>query len=92
MALHPQARALLDQVHDAGLPPLNELEPDAARVQAATLIEFVGPGPELPSVEDFTIPTSAGSIRARRYAAEDAGRDGAVDPRRRLGHLRPRKP
>jgi acetyl esterase len=71
MALHPQAQALLKLVEDSGLPPLNELAPEDARVQAATLIDLVGPGPRLARVENFEIPTSAGSIGARRYSPED---------------------
>ena len=67
MALHPQVQALLKLVQDSGLPPLNELSPPDARVQAATLVELVGAGPELPRVENFSLPTSTGSIAARRY-------------------------
>ncbi|HUO74519.1 MAG TPA: alpha/beta hydrolase [Solirubrobacteraceae bacterium] len=72
MNLHPQARALLDQIEELGLPPLNELSPAQARVQAAVVNEFVGAGPAVAVVEDFTIPTSAGEIAARRYVPDDA--------------------
>jgi acetyl esterase len=71
MNLHPQARALLDQVEESGLPPLNELSPADARIQATTLNEFVGAGPEVAVVEDFTIPSTAGEIAARRYVPDD---------------------
>jgi acetyl esterase len=71
MALHPQARAFLDQLEESSLPPLNELDPDAARAQAALLNEFVGAGPEVARVEELSIPTSAGEIDARRYVPED---------------------
>jgi len=71
MTLHPQARAFLDQVEEAGLPPLNELSPDQARAQAALVNEYIGAGPEVAEVVDFTIPTSAGEIAARRYVPAD---------------------
>jgi acetyl esterase len=74
MPLHPQARALLQQAADSGLPPLNELEPPAAREQAAAMNELVGDGPELPLVEELSIPASSGSVGGRRYApVEPAG-------------------
>src|SRR6185437_15844949 len=72
MPLHPHARAVLDQGEALGLPKLNELPPDQAREVARGMIQFVGAGPELPSVEDITIPTSSGEIRGRRYTPEDA--------------------
>jgi acetyl esterase len=71
MPLHPQAQALLDQGADAGLPRLNELDPPAARKQAALMNEFIGDGPELPRVEELSIPVSAGSVPGRRYAGPD---------------------
>jgi acetyl esterase len=71
MPLHPQVQALLQMVEESGLPPLNELSPEGAREQASTMRDIVGPGPDVPHVEDFTIPTSAGSIGARRYAGEN---------------------
>jgi acetyl esterase len=71
MALHPQVQALLKLVEDSGRPPLNELPPAEARVEAATLLELVGAGPDLPHVENFCLPTPAGSIAARRYVPDD---------------------
>ena len=71
MALHPQARALLDQIEASGLPKLHELPPDQAREAARGLAELAGPGPEVAHVQDIRIPTSAGEIGARRYAPED---------------------
>jgi acetyl esterase len=71
MPLHPQATALLAMIEDSGAPPLYELSAVDARAQAATLNELVGAGPELPRVEDFSIPTTAGQIAARRYVPDD---------------------
>ena len=72
MALHPQAKAFLAGVEASGAPPLNELTPDEARGVTAVLTELIGPGPEIATVEDFTIATSAAEIGARRYVPEDA--------------------
>ena len=70
--LHPQVRQFLDEAEASGLPPLNELAPDKAREQAGLMIEYVGAGPEVATVENLTIPTSAGEIPARRYAPDGA--------------------
>ena len=71
MAVHTQVRALLDQVKESGLPPLNELSPADARVQAAGLLELIGTGPDVAVVEDFMLPTRTGEIAARGYAPVD---------------------
>src|SRR5947209_13777234 len=72
MALHPQARALLEQAEGSGLPPLYELDPPAARAQAASMNELIGAGPDLPRVEELSIPVSAGAIAGRRYVPDSA--------------------
>jgi acetyl esterase len=69
--LHPQARALLEQGAEANLPRMNELDAPAARRQAALMNEAIGDGPDLPRVEELSIPTSAGSIAGRRYVPDD---------------------
>jgi len=65
--LHPQARQLIDTLEAAGLPTLPELSPPAAREQSRLVIDIVGPGPEVATVEDFTIPVTGTSIGARLY-------------------------
>ena len=72
MALHPQAKAFLAGVEASGAPPLNELTPAEARAATAMLTELIGPGPDIATVEDFTIATTAGEIGARRYVPEGA--------------------
>jgi acetyl esterase len=67
MPLHPQARTLLEQAEQSDLPPLHELDPPAARAQAAAMNELIGDGPELPCVEELSIAGSAGAIPGRRY-------------------------
>jgi acetyl esterase/lipase len=72
MPLHPQARAMLDQMEESGLPQLNELPPVEARAQAKLMTELVGAGPEVARVSECSIPTSGGEIPARRYIPADA--------------------
>jgi acetyl esterase len=67
MPLHPQARALLDEVERLGLPHLNEVSPPEARALADGVRQQVGAGPDVASVENFTI----GEIAARRYEPND---------------------
>ncbi len=71
MALHPQARELIERGAEADLPPMNELDAPAARRQAALMNELIGDGPDLPCVQEVEIPVSVGSIPGRRYAPED---------------------
>ena len=72
MALHPEVRAMLDQMEASGLPQLNELPPVDARAQAKLMTELVGAGPEVARVSEFSVPTSGGEIPARRYVPVDA--------------------
>jgi acetyl esterase len=71
MALHPQVRAMLDQIEESGLPQLYELPPEGARAQAKLMTELVGAGPQVARLDEFSIPTSAGEVPARRYVPED---------------------
>ena len=71
MPLHPQVRAMLDQIEESGLPKLNELPPVDARTQAKLMTELVGAGPEVARLDEFSIPTAAGEIPARLYAPSD---------------------
>ena len=72
MALHPQAKAFLAGVEASGAPPLYELSPEDARAATGVITELMGPGPQVATVEDFTIATGAGEIGARRYEPDDA--------------------
>ncbi len=67
MALDPAAAGLLEQMADAGLPALNELSPEEARVAAAGFAELGGPGDAVASAEDRTVPGPAGPIPVRVY-------------------------
>jgi len=72
MALHPQAKAFLAGVEASGAPPLYELSPEDARAATGVITELMGPGPQVATVEGFTIATGAGEIGARRYEPDDA--------------------
>jgi len=64
MALHPQAKAFLAGVEASGAPPLYELTPEEARAATGMITELIGAGPEVATVEDFTIATTAGGATA----------------------------
>jgi len=74
MPLHPKARALLDQMAAAGIPPMETLSPDEARAMMGVR-RALNPPPIDPvgSVEDRRIPGPAGDIAVRIYTP--AGRD-----------------
>jgi acetyl esterase len=67
--LHPQVQAFLDAA-DPRRPKLYELEPEAARAQAAGAAALIGPGPEVASVDEIVIAVGDGTIPARVYAPE----------------------
>jgi acetyl esterase len=67
MPLDPAAAGLLEQMAAAGLPALNELSPSEAREASAAFVELAGPGEEVASVENRTIPGPAGPIPVRIY-------------------------
>jgi acetyl esterase/lipase len=71
MGLHPQARAFLDQVAEAGLPTLDQLSPVEAREQARIGIELVGPGPAVAVVEDFVITAGYDPLHGEGLAYGD---------------------
>jgi acetyl esterase len=72
MALHPQAKAFLAGIEESGAPPLYELTPEDARSATGMVTQLIGAGPDVATVEDFTIATTAGGVAARRYVPDDA--------------------
>jgi acetyl esterase len=82
MALDPAAAGLLEQMAAAGMPPLNELSPEEARAAAAAFAELGGPGDEVASAEDRTVPGPAGPIPVRIYTPT-----GGAAPRPALVYL-----
>ncbi|MGF1599761.1 MAG: alpha/beta hydrolase [Acidimicrobiales bacterium] len=73
MALDPAARGLLDQMEEAGMPPLNELSPPEAREAAKGFAELGGEGDEVADQSDRTIPGPAGEIPVRVYTPAGDG-------------------
>ena len=81
MALDPTAAGLLQQMADAGAPALNELSPEEARVAAEGFIALCGPGDDIASATDRTIPGPHGEIPVRIYRPhpdEGAAADAAL--------------
>ena len=67
MPLHPQAQQFFELLASLGEPPLDEQSVEEARMGPYKLMELVGPGPEIASVRDVSIPVEGGSIGARVY-------------------------
>lgn len=72
MALHPQVQEFLKTAGEAGMPRLYELSAQDARVQAAKANDAIGPGPDVDTVEEITVPVRDGEIGARLYEPENA--------------------
>jgi acetyl esterase len=73
MALDPAAVGLLGQLAEAGGPALNELSPAESRVAAQGFAELGGPGDDVASQVDRTIPGPGGAIPIRVYTPEGDG-------------------
>lgn len=71
MALHPQVEALVAATADQK--PIHEGTVEEARLGYVALGALMGPGPDLPSVTDRTIPGPAGAIPVRVYTPEGEG-------------------
>ena len=75
--LDPQARAVLERVARADLPPYPQLGAEGARqLYRETRGALAAPPPEVESVEDLHAPGPAGDVRVRLYrprGAADAG-------------------
>ncbi len=75
MTLDPQAKAYLDMLAASGAPPYSLMTPeDARRASEASAATLAGPVPDLPSVEERTIPGGRDGIRVRVYRPVLAGR------------------
>jgi acetyl esterase len=67
MALHPQARAVLDQMEGTANPPINELSVDEARQGAAAMAAMQGDPEPVASVADLIVPGLDSGIPIRIY-------------------------
>ena len=70
MALDPIAKQFLDQLAASGMPPIESMTPEDARVATDAMLSAVADVPELASVEDRRIPGPAGEIPIRVYKPE----------------------
>ena len=73
MGIDPAAAGLLEQMAEAGAPPLNELPPAEARVAAEGFIALGGPGDDISETVDRTIPGPHGPIPVRIYRPHPKG-------------------
>ena len=72
MALYPAAKMILEQMGEAGAPPMSTLTPEEARV--GTDVSLLAGIPEaVASVEERLIPGPAGDIPVRIYTPEGQG-------------------
>jgi acetyl esterase len=67
-SVNPQAQQVLDGRAAVGVPPTWEQTPEQVRAGFAPVREMIGPGPEVASVRDISIPGQAGEIPARVYS------------------------
>lgn len=67
MALHPEAKAFLEQREAMGIKPVNQLSIDAAREQTVRVSLAAGPGERVDHVEDRSVPGPHGPIPIRIY-------------------------
>lgn len=81
--VHPQIQAFLRQAAEAGLPPIQALDPTAARAQfeeAMRARREAFPPPAVAAVEERTVPGPAGPVPVRVYrGAEDEDAPDAPD-------------
>ncbi len=70
MPLEPEIQAMLDELADARFPGIASMTPESTRAFAAGMTASLPRGPELPSVEDRTIPGPTGGIPVRIYTPE----------------------
>jgi acetyl esterase len=67
MPLDDNVRAFLDQLAATGMPPIESMDPPAARALMEGLREIAPPGDDVAHVEDRDIPGPAGAIPVRVY-------------------------
>ena len=74
MTLHPQSQAYLEQMEALALAPTWEIGAQAARERIRAALDAVPRGPDLPRIEDRTVPGPAGDIPVRVYwPSEETG-------------------
>ena len=71
MPLDPQTRAFIAQMEAMNLPPVTEVTPEQARINAK--LRPCYPGPDVAQVKDMEIPVSLGAVPVRVYTPFAAG-------------------
>ena len=80
MPIDPVAAGLLQQMAEAGAPALNEQTPAEARVAAEGFVALGGPGDDVASVVNRTIPGPHGEIPVRIYTPTTSAGSGTALP------------
>ena len=71
MPMHPQVQALVDKLASSDFSSIQDLSPDAARAQYATMVELRAEAAlPMASVEDRQVPTDAYNVPVRIYRPE----------------------
>jgi acetyl esterase len=73
MPIDPIAAGLLQQMAEAGMPPLNEMSPTDARAAAEGFLALAGEPEDVANVTDRAIPGPGGEIPVRVYTPAGAG-------------------
>ena len=68
MPLDPQVKALIASMAALNLPPIETTSPAEAREMFYKRTAALGPGPEVASVTDHTVPVTDGTIAVRVYS------------------------
>ncbi|TWF77244.1 acetyl esterase [Pseudonocardia hierapolitana] len=74
MALDEATTAFLGRMASSGGEPLHEMSPVEARVLGAALREMYGPGPEVGSITEDTVPVDGGQITVRIFTPREPAR------------------
>lgn len=72
MAIDPIATGLLQQMAEAGAPPLNELSPADARLAAEGFLVLAGEKEEVESAVEMTFPGPGGNVAVTVYTPKGA--------------------
>ena len=78
MPLDPIAAGLLQQMEEAGMPPLNEMSPADARVAAEAFRDLAGEPEDVADVRNTTVPGPGGDIPVRVYTPRGDGPFGCL--------------
>jgi acetyl esterase len=77
LPLDPQIAAMIQQIAALDAPAMWELPLDSARASFKTMVQMMGAGEQVRSVENRTIPGPAGEIPVRIYTPAVPGEEGA---------------